>query len=193
MVGPPKQFDSQQVLVQARDIFWAKGFEATSMQDLVDGMGISRASMYNTFGGKREIFCRALRDYGRFALGQIERILNTPGSPCANLKAFLEFFLQESNNNGCLIGNTAVELGPHDQQIATIVRESWKQIEGQIIAVLDKAIQAGEFPATMDKTLGARLINCQVLGMVTMRKAGVDRAALLCVAEQLIVLLQHQS
>ena len=95
MVGPPKQFDRDEALGRALEVFWAKGFEATSMQDLVDHMGINRASMYDTFGNKHALFSRAVDWYATQVLGDIARILEAPGSPLGNKNLFLRVLLPD--------------------------------------------------------------------------------------------------
>jgi TetR/AcrR family transcriptional repressor of nem operon len=193
MVGPSKQFDRDEALGRALEVFWARGFEATSMQDLVDHMGINRASMYDTFGNKHALFSQAVDWYVTQVLGDFARILEAPGSPLGNIRRYFKTFQEQAHgprHHGCFINNTAVELGPHDPEIAEKIRSVWRQMEALFQAALDRAVQAGELGSNADTRALARLLNTTVQGLAVKGKAGVPPAQLTDVVRTLFSLLQ---
>jgi len=168
MVGPNKQFDKDEALNKALEIFWAKGFEATSMQDLVLNMGVNRASMYHTYGNKHALFIAALECYIESNLEHFKQALNAPGSPLENLNNIFQFFIgtgQQEKSYGCFINNTAVEMGPHDPQVAAIIRQFWLRFESLLTDLLNRAIQQGELAQHTNTKDLAVLINIALQGL----------------------------
>ncbi len=126
MVGRPKQFERSEALTSALEVFWTKGYEATSVQDLVDAMGVNRGSLYDTFGDKHALFVEAVEHYLNDSTSKLIEILSAGRSPLAGIQ---DFFNRVVNNltsdngcRGCLITNAAVELAPHDEEVADVVR-----------------------------------------------------------------------
>ena len=116
-MGRPYEFDRQETLSRAMEVFWEKGYKATSIQDLVDRMGIKRGSIYNTFGDKHALFLAAIEHYGESVTSEMVKVLEAPGPAIENLYKFYSRLLRTPRENrmkGCLISNTVVELAPHD-------------------------------------------------------------------------------
>ncbi len=127
MAGRPKEFDKQEALAQAMDVFWTHGYDATSVQDLLDAMGINRGSMYDTFGDKHALFTAAYDHYAQNAAARITRILDGPGSPLANIRKLLRCMADpagDGRRRGCMCTNAVVELAPHDAQVAGAVKNT---------------------------------------------------------------------
>ncbi|WP_311769227.1 TetR/AcrR family transcriptional regulator [Listeria immobilis] len=141
-----KQFDEQIVLNKAMHIFWEKGYEKTSMQDLVDYMGIHRRSIYDTFGDKHELFLKSLDCY-EFRLNQI---INQQVKQDMTIKEKLEtLFLSVSSVNnespkGCLIVNSAAELSLLDEPIKKKIQELFDKSEMYLYQLLVEAMIKGE-------------------------------------------------
>lgn len=122
-----KAFDKEEVLDKAMYLFWKKGYHGTSMQDLVDHLGISRSSMYDTFGGKYALFLDSLSRYQAQQSAQIDQALTNE----EDLEEFLKSFFmgvvdecrQDEENKGCFTVNTSVELASHDERIGAVVGE----------------------------------------------------------------------
>lgn len=178
MVGPNKQFNQDVALKSALDVFWAKGFEATSMQELVSAMGVNRASMYQTYGNKGELFTAALDQYIDASLVMIKEALEASGSPLANLSNLFKRLLAhsvENNMSGCLMGNTAVELGPHNPATAEKVRIFWAQFEQIFQNTLERAIEQKELKENTDTEQLATFINSTFQGLLIKTKVNVDK------------------
>jgi len=193
MVGPNKQFNQDEALNKALEVFWNKGFEATSMQDLVNQMGINRASLYQTYGNKYDLFIATLDRYIEINRQQIRETLEASGSPLDNLyKLFLHFIGQgvKTQQSGCFINNTAVELGPHDQQVAEKIRHFWQQLEQMIIDVLNRAIDKNELPEGTETRLLATLLNTNLQGLVIKSKTNTSQDELINSADLLFSLIR---
>jgi len=178
MVGPNKQFDQKIALKNALDVFWVKGFEATSMQDLVSAMGVNRASMYQTYGNKGELFIAALDHYIDASLVMIKEALEVSGSPIGNIDSLLKHLLMhsaENNMSGCLMGNTAVELGPHNPLAAEKVRSFWMKLEELFNNTLERAIEQNELRQDTDTNKLATFINSTFQGLLIKTKVNVDK------------------
>lgn len=124
----PKAFDEETVLEKAMTLFWCRGYEATSVQDLVDGLGISRASLYDTYGDKHGLYVRALKKYrDTERLGLCRHV--EQAKPAFDLLRDLfamgtQSALTDADHKGCFMVNSAVELAPHDAAIAKIVADN---------------------------------------------------------------------
>lgn len=176
MAGTAKQFNRDEVLANALSVFWAKGYAATSMQDLVDAMSINRASMYDTFGNKRALFELAFNHYCQNSITAISTQLEKPGSHLDNLKKVTFFMIANQNNqqnHGCFANNVAIELGPHEEAIAQIVREFWQDIEKLFDQRFQLAVQCDELPETMASRDLAYLLNTFIQGAVAKSKVGI--------------------
>lgn len=193
MAGPAKQFDRDEVLGKALDAFWTKGYEATSMCDLVSSMGINRASLYDTFGNKQALFTQALDWYAAQAQRAVDAILTGPGSPMQRIEKVLTYLsggMCGKGARGCFISNTAAELGPHDPAIAASVRRVWTAIEQGVQQVLDEAQASGEIGPKVDTRAHARLLNTALAGLALKSKVQVPQEELQEVVQLLMASLR---
>ena len=159
--GPDKQFDREQALDKAMEVFWAQGYEATGVTELLQEMGIGRQSMYDTFGNKRSLFQEALRRYADEYAGRMITILEAPGSPLGNIDNLFDFWqemLRERGACGCLMGNTAAELGPHDPEMAAALRFGFERLEQALANTFRRAQAEGELAVDLDADALASLL-----------------------------------
>jgi TetR/AcrR family transcriptional regulator, transcriptional repressor for nem operon len=184
-----KEFDPDVVLRAAMDLFWRKGYEATSMQDLVDHLGIGRGSIYATFGSKHELYLRALDRYTAESDGQVLAGLAEPGPALPAVRAFLEGFLTQAltDRRGCLVTNTAVEC-PDDGPSVKRVEASWEYLESAIAAALTRARDQGELSADKDPRALARFLVTFAQGLKVMSKVPDERRMRDAVAQALTLL-----
>ncbi|WP_067974237.1 TetR/AcrR family transcriptional regulator [Nocardiopsis trehalosi] len=188
-----KAFDPDTALAAAVDLFWERGYEATSMADLVDRLGIARASVYATFGGKRELFLKALDRYGSSAETGILRDLTGDGPALPAVRALVERFAREAagdtGRRGCFVVNTAVERAPHDPPAARRVRESWLLLETALRSALLRAQARGELAPDRDPHALARFLLTVLQGIRVVGKADEDGRRVRDAAEQALLLL----
>ncbi|WP_431967283.1 TetR/AcrR family transcriptional regulator [Nocardia sp. bgisy134] len=157
-----KEFDPDVVLDLAMDLFWQRGFEATSMADLVQHLGIAKASIYAAFGCKHELFTKALQRYLELADERITTALSQPGPALPAIRALIDRFVTEAcvehRYLGCLVSNTAVELAARDPDIAELVESGWASWETAFTSAFTRAAEQGELAADRDPRALARFL-----------------------------------
>jgi TetR/AcrR family transcriptional repressor of nem operon len=177
-----KRFDVEQTLSRAMQAFWARGYEATSMQDLVHATGVNRASLYATYGDKRDLFLAALRKYdGEVRDRTLEELGRTlpPGEAIAAVfDKFIDQTRQPAGNWGCFLVNTALELAAHDPAIAALVNAAQDDIEAFFLAMIRKGQQSGEFRRDIDAGRAANHALATLLGMLVMIRSRPDEGYL---------------
>ncbi len=183
-----KQFSTDEVLTKAMHAFWARGYEATSMQDLVASMGINRASIYATFGDKHSLFVQALRTYDeRHRAAFLERHREQHPGKAAIVGAFGEVIasaLDGGSRDGCLLVNTALELSPHDEAIAEIVSAGLRQVETFFHDMIKTGQALGEIPLSVDAKRTAQALLSLFIGLRVLTRSRPEKALLTSIARQ---------
>ncbi|WHT22222.1 TetR family transcriptional regulator [Crossiella sp. CA-258035] len=161
-MGRTKEFDPDVALRAAMELFWRQGYEATSMQDLVDHIGVNRASIYATFGGKHELYLRALDRYAEDTDAIILSGLSKAGPVLPEVRGVVRRYVQDSlqdqERRGCLVTNTAVELLPGDPAAGRRVELSLDGLERVLTGALIRAQDQGELSADRDPRALARFL-----------------------------------
>ncbi|MER6303881.1 TetR family transcriptional regulator [Kitasatospora sp. NPDC001539] len=187
-----KEFDPDAALQAALELFWRRGYEATSMADLVEGLGIARASIYATFGSKRELYLRALERYGEQQDPARLNDLSQPGPVLPAVRALVREYAaagEEDRKRGCFITNTAVELAPHDPAAARRVEASLDRLETALTGALLRARAQGELPADREPRALARMLVVLLQGIRVVGKAADSGTRARDAAEQALALL----
>jgi TetR/AcrR family transcriptional repressor of nem operon len=178
-MGRPKAFSENDALEKALDIFWQRGYQGVGLSELLDGMGIARQSLYDTFGNKRQLFIRAIEHYRNTRLAGALALLERPGSPTQNVKDVVRFFEQlalDKRARGCLVANSLVEIGPHDREIGELLSQTLQLLEKGILKALRRAQRAGEIPAERSPRAIARALTNALVGMAVTGKMAQSRA-----------------
>lgn len=183
----PREFEADQVLERATRVFWAQGFERTSLDDLCAATGLNRSSLYAAFGDKRALYLRSLARYEQGSVDRIRRVFE--GKPVrAGLREFLDGLIDAivagPGRRGCFIGNCAAELARLDKAAAARVKQSLERIEASFHA----AFAHGGMRHARAR---ARFITAGVQGLRLYGKANPDRKALEDVAAGLMLSLDH--
>ncbi|MET9296108.1 TetR family transcriptional regulator [Streptomyces sp. NPDC003077] len=188
-----KAFDPDAALQAALELFWLRGYEATSMADLVEHLGIARASIYATFGSKHELYLKSLERYSRLLDPALIDELSQPGPALPAVQGLVTRFAEEAAGDdlgrGCFITNTAAELAAHDQHAARRVEASWTVLETALTTALTRARAQGELPADRDPRALARMLLVLMQGLRVMGKSGHDPERLRDAARQALELL----
>jgi TetR/AcrR family transcriptional repressor of nem operon len=185
-MGRTKQFDRQAALDNAMQLFWAKGFHGTSMQDLVDNLGVNRQSLYDTFGGKHELFEAALERYRSLLALPIRRALEQEGSVGVVLRQFFDGLVDALINNdgkGCFMVNSTTELASQDQAVFGTCSANARQLEAAFTGLMVRAQQSGEISADRSAVQLARFLVSTMNGLSVSAKATRDRKVLNDVVE----------
>ena len=177
-----KQFNPDEVLDKAMQSFWTRGYEATSMQDLVDCTGVNRASLYATFGDKHALFVAALRMYDERMCGKLLTDIEARYEPRDAIRqlflAFVENVSESGSNRGCFVTNSALELADHDRQVGEIVANAQGQIEDFFARMIKLGKDRHVIPGHVKATDVARGLLASLIGLVVLSRSRPDKALL---------------
>jgi TetR/AcrR family transcriptional repressor of nem operon len=191
-MGRPKEFDRDAVLDRALEVFWDRGYDGTSMADLVESLGIGRQSLYDTFGDKRALYLLALDRY-RTERGVTpwhlldERPLR-PGLR-ALLTAIVDWLVDGTEGRSCMMVCAAAERAPHDPQVTARFCENTQQLEQRFTTRFARARAEGEIGAQHDVQALARYFANTLYGLNLTAKAVRDRAHLLQIVDVTLSIL----
>lgn len=176
-----KEFNPDEALDKAMHVFWHKGYEATSMEDLLEAMNLNRGSLYDTFGDKRQLFLKVMDRYCHGFVGSKFSLLDQPGPALPTLRRFIHSMIEgalvDPQRRGCLIANTVMELAPHEKDIAGKVNMALKMGEDAFFGVLTRAKKQGELDPDKDPRTLARFLTTMMQGSIVMIKAGASADA----------------
>jgi TetR/AcrR family transcriptional repressor of nem operon len=179
-MGRTKDFDENEVLKKAVALFWDKGYNGTSMQDLVDGLGISRSSLYDTYGDKHSLFIKALESYQESASGKMCNIVSNAVSAKEAIKQLFDLtareLLSDEQHKGCFLVNTEVEVAPHDQEVSNMVCQNDQLVENAFYQAIKKGQESGEIANKQDARALARFIFNTVKGIRVSAKSTTDKS-----------------
>jgi TetR/AcrR family transcriptional repressor of nem operon len=174
-----KDFDEDEVLSKAMNLFWLKGYNGTSMQDLVDGLGISRSSLYDTYGDKHALFLKALDNYRELAAKGLAKIGREAGSAKDAIRLVLEQsindLVKDKDHKGCFLVNAAVEMAPHDKEVNGMLCQNDKYMEEYFYETIQKGQANGEISNTQDARLLAQFIINSIKGIRVTAKSVNDK------------------
>jgi len=175
-------FNREEVLDKAVQVFWAKGYEATSMQDLVDAMGIQRGSLYGTFGGKQQLFLTALNRYGDVVVKSLLSLLESEPSAKDSINSFfaqlVEHLMTAGPLRSCLVTNSAIERGLTDEATREKIFSLLNAIEKGFYQALLRARENNEISTNIDLTATAYYLTSSMQGLIVMGKICHDRSVL---------------
>lgn len=176
-VGRPKEFDVEKALDSALRIFWSKGYEGTSLQDLTNAMGINKPSLYSTFGNKEQLFRKALDRYFDSKKVAIEKALNQPtvrGVVAQLLNEFAESQTNPENPPGCLVVQSALVSGEHADCIRKELINRRLASEATICNRFERAKKEGDLPEGIEPTDLARYVTTISQGMSVQATSGAN-------------------
>ncbi len=182
-----KEFDRTQALEKAMRIFWQQGYAATSMQELVNGMGIGRGSLYDTFGSKEQLYHEALAHY-RDTCGSSDFLpLTEPDAGAAEIVRLFEELadnaLGKAEHRGCFAVQSATERAYCDEQVTQQFMESLDGMEAMFERALQNAQAAGDFPVAKSPRASAHVLVSHVLGIRTLARAAPRREMILHIVQ----------
>jgi TetR/AcrR family transcriptional regulator, transcriptional repressor for nem operon len=190
----PREFILEEVLDKAVETFWSKGYEATSIQDLVENMGIQRGSLYAAFGDKQRLFLTVLDRYRKIVVKKLLDILDSHASGKAAIRQFflavVEHIMTAGPLRGCLVTNSAVERGLRDTATAKKVSLCLLQLEDGFYKTLVRARDTGEIDERLDLRAVARYLTSSLQGLLVMGKVRAERRALKDVVDVTLQVLE---
>lgn len=162
-IGRSKEFDKVDVLHKAMLVFWEKGYETTSIPDLLEAMKISRSSLYETFVDKETLYVEALRHYKKTREYKTNLLVNA-SSAKAGIRHYFDYHIasafDENLPRGCLITNATIGLDSPDEQLRKMIQDGFEELEQAFYELLRKGQQTGEIDPNKDiKALSHLLLN----------------------------------
>ncbi len=178
----PQEFDTGQALRSAMHVFWSKGYEAASLADILTATGLSKSSLYATFGDKRSLFLAAFDAFRKERLAHLHRILND-GRPA---RQSIEVFFREvvahvagpADQCGSMTANEAVELAPHDVSVQKLVAEDFQAIEDALAQASERGQADGSIASREEARKLARFLVVGLGGLEVMARAKFERIRL---------------
>lgn len=183
----PKEFDRDEALHKAMEVFWSRGYEAASIRDLVEHMGINRQSLYDTFGDKHALYLQALDRYREVETRKLFELLEGASSVRKALRQLFADVVKGSvcrgPRRGCLMGNAMSELAGRCEATAAKTNSNMAAVEGAFYRALLRGKKSGELKEVRNPHAVARFLYCNLQGLVLMAKATHDQRALAAVAK----------
>lgn len=174
-----REFDEDKALDAAMQLFWEKGFEATSLSDLTSRMGIQRPSIYSTFGDKKGLFEAALRKYTSSHAAYVRTNLQNNSSVKEAFRAFFENMLAKEYegcpNWGCFCINSMVELAPHDEKFEILTREHQMYLSVIFQETIERGMRSGELDTGINAKALAQTLVIQLIGLTVFMKSRPER------------------
>ena len=183
----PREFDPEKALNQTMRIFWERGYQGTSLDELVKAAGVQKQSLYCAFGDKRSMFLKSLALYRSQVVSEVRGILNAPASPMAGIANLLQYASEPGRRKdcpaGCLMANTALEVSKNDPEVAEEVRKMFRDFERLLAAAVKKGQEAGEITTRFESAaLGQSLANT-INGIRILERTGASHHQVRAVVE----------
>ncbi|RKH59917.1 TetR/AcrR family transcriptional regulator [Corallococcus aberystwythensis] len=176
-----KEFDRDEAVRRAMQVFWEQGYEATSTDDLLRAMGIGRQSMYDTFGDKHGLYLEALRAYQAEYSANLVECLRSHPSPLGAIREFLLSIpngTQKARARGCLSVNATAELASTDPDVDTLLKSGGALGQAALERVVKEAQRKGELSPKLDARVAASFLLATIGGLRLSAKAGTPPEAL---------------
>jgi TetR/AcrR family transcriptional repressor of nem operon len=177
-IGRPIQFDPDRALKSAMQLFWQKGYEATSLQDLLKVTGLSKSSLYKEFGNKHALFERSIELYRGDMVKNMEDMLSKADSGLEFIQQFFQEVAKETRGKnarrGCLVMNTATEFSQSDPVISRLVKRGTTSFRDTFESAILRAQAEGDIPETIDSKVLATYLMSSMSGLKTQIKAGAS-------------------
>ncbi|MBQ4826150.1 TetR/AcrR family transcriptional regulator [Leisingera sp. HS039] len=169
----PREFDEGAVIDAVMRTFWHNGYAATSMNDLVEATGLSRSTIYNSFGGKKTLFALALKEYRRVTTENVA-LISRPGDVRSNLRALLlsivDNELSDHEGFGCFAANSSLEVSGRDPELSALVAQHFERLESGLLRLLKRGQKAGEISPDQDCQMLSRYFVAVIQGIRVVSK-----------------------
>lgn len=182
-----KSFDEETAVENAMQVFWKKGFEPTSIADLLTETGLNKGSLYNAFGGKQQLFVKALQKYDQERQAMLAK-LEAMDDPQKAIATFLDNTVEKTvadeDRKGCFMFNTALQINAHDEEVNTIVTNGVREVE----AFFRRSIEVGQARGEMSKELvpenTAKALLAMIVGIRLLGRGVFTEASLRTIADE---------
>jgi AcrR family transcriptional regulator len=194
MAGRPREFDRDTALLLARDLFWERGYEAVSMADLTEKLGLASARLYAAFGSKEDLFREAITHYEAQEGGFADRALAEEITAVRAIERMfcegIELYTRKRGPRGCMVVSSATNCTEGNEQVREWLAEHRRARTASIVRRIQKAVQAGELPAETDASALGELYATALHGISVQARDGTTRKRLMSMTPLLLALMQ---
>ncbi len=191
----PREFDDEDVLGRVMQVFWERGYSATSIQDLEEATGLGRGSLYGAFGGKQELFLRGLTAYGLSGEASMRQRFDGVPDPVEAVRGLIRDIAAHAacaaGANGCFLGNTVAELAMRDADIRAKLGQFFEVSEGVLAAALQRGVSLGLLAPDKDPAAVAAFLVCAMQGLALRGKAGLSEAKSAAICREILSVLER--
>ena len=175
MAGRPRKAEPEVALAAAMNAFWTKGYEATSMSDLTEATGLHKASLYQTFGDKHQLFVSALKLYFTKTAKAQKDSRNGEENPIKAIKASVDSTIDQcAEGKGCLAVNSLIEIAPFDAEIDRILKQFRQRLDKHLASLVDEAKKKKLVAKSIDTKEAVRLISVFLHGLSANMASGMS-------------------
>ena len=189
-----KTFDLDDAIDRATGVFWAKGYEATSLADLLKAIGINKGSFYNAFGSKKKLFTQSLlkyeREQRRDILAQLESLEDPVQAIGRLFDALIEQSFTDTEKKGCFLVNTALDMPNHDSDIQSAVKKGLTDTESFFERQIKLGIDTGSIPKHVNSSVAAKGLLALLVGLRVLARGVFDQTSLSAIKTQAMSLIQ---
>ncbi len=190
------EFDREEVLQKAMDVFWQNGYCKCSISSLVSATNLKPGSIYAAFNSKEGLFLATLEYYGQQSIKKLQSCLDTADTPLQGVRKFIErigeTILSGTEKRGCFLVNTVLELSPGKATVNKDVNKYLKAIESMIHSALVAAYEQGELPPEQDPEVLAKYLMVNIWGLQVLAKTNPDSESVRSVLDQILTSLQSR-
>jgi AcrR family transcriptional regulator len=190
----PRTFDEQEVVAAARDVFWERGYAATSVDDLTAATGLGKGSLYGAFGDKHSLYLRALDDYIGSSLDDVRASLRNPSKSAyerlaGHIRGQAKALVADKGRRGCLMAKSAAELGATDGEVEKKVQRAYATWRDELVACINEAQRDGTVDPKQNPQALASTLLAFMRGQEALHKGGARPAQLKAAADEMVSLI----
>lgn len=188
-----KEFEENEVLLKAMRLFWEQGYEKTSLQDLVEHMGIHRRSLYDTFGDKHTLFIKTMERYAKLTDATLKAEAQRGRTAKESIRLIFDYLIETNGEQpiGCFFVNSATELAYRDPAVSELTNEGFGKEEQLLRELIQQGQQSGEISANQEPGLLASSLHTTMIGIRVLRRASADKKKLHRIADVSMAMLDH--
>ena len=190
----PREFDADEALGQVMRVFWNQGYQASTFADLMKAADVRKQSLYGVFGDKRSLFLKSLALYRNQVLSKVREVVSETDSPLAGIARVMQYAVRppgpKDSPPGCLMSNTALELGRSDSDVAAEVKRMFRAMEEILTAAVKEGQERGEITTRFDSTaIGQSLANT-INGLRILQNTGATRQQMQTVVDMALAAIK---
>lgn len=190
----PRNFVQSKVLHKAMNLFWNKGYEGTSLSDLLKVTGLSKSSLYETFGSKHDLFIKSFQLYRKKRMQVLSGYLTGGVTALQGVNDFFQAVVEYETNSdrplGCMTVNEAIELAPHNPEFQKMVQQDFLDVENAFFHAIQIGQSDGSITLSKDAKSLARYLTITLQGLNVMARAQTDKEHLKVTVDIMIQALQ---